>query len=155
MGWYGYTKLQAEKETIKINPKIAIVRISFPFGDLTHEKDYINKTKKVIAAGYPIFADQFITPTFLPDLVAALEVISQKELAGIYHVATSPVTTPYKFARVLSKNIKKGSVKKYLANQNVAKRPIWGGLDTTYTEKILNLKFTSLSKSLPTIVEHQ
>jgi dTDP-4-dehydrorhamnose reductase len=128
IGVYANSKLLAEKV---INS--SIVRISYPFGNLNSPKDYLGKILKFVKTGNKLATDQLITPTYIPDLADALFDISTKQLDGIYHVATFPVTTPYEIAKMLVKKtasdykILSGSIHDFL-NNGVAPRPIFGGL---------------------------
>ena len=146
IGWYGWTKRMAEKEVRKVILP-AIVRISFPFGDRTSPKDYLNKIKSGVEKGYPMFSDQEVTPTFMPDLFMALEKIFKKRMIGVFHVATSPVTTPYEIGRLLvdklrlKVEVKSGSITDFLKKPGIAPRPIKGGLNCEETQRKLGIKF--------------
>lgn len=154
LGWYGKTKLEAEREIMASDCKWAIVRIAFPFGSKTaDEKDYIQKIIKSIKAGYSLFNDQFLTPTYIPDLAVVLGQIASKRLSGVYHVATHPLTTPFEFGSYLAKNldlgeVAPGSVQGYLSMPGVARRPILGGYDTAYSQQKLGLKYHSWKSAI-------
>src|SRR3989344_1920009 len=46
LSWYSYTKLLGEREIINSGAKYAIIRISYPFGNLNSQKDFFIKTVK-------------------------------------------------------------------------------------------------------------
>jgi dTDP-4-dehydrorhamnose reductase len=78
-----------------------------------------------------------------------------KQKAGIYHVATTGLTTPYeirKFMAVVSNEdeskIKSNSLEEMMtqsrnSGDRFTPRPLYGGLDTTLTQRILGIEFHS------------
>src|SRR5258706_10988198 len=121
LGSYGSTKLLAEILAEQNCSNLAIFRISYPFGNL-NEKDYVCKSIQNVRLGRHIFDDQEVKPTYLPDLARALEKIIMKDCKGIYHVATSVYTTPFKIAEYvvnrlgLNLDVVRGSYDDYLKN---------------------------------------
>ncbi len=153
LSWYAYTKLLGEKAVLAIHPASAIVRISYPFGNLEAERDYIQRTIRYIKNGYPLFSDQTFTPTYTPDINPALESIIKNKLAGVYHVVSKGSTTPYAFGEKIAEKlklgrVKKGSVTQYLKNPLAVPRPVLGGLTATLTEYKLKIKLTGWESAL-------
>ena len=158
IGWYAKTKLSAERALLIVGGDLAIVRISFPFGNPNSEKDLTAKTRKVIELGYGIYSNQKITPTYIPDLVNAVAIVMERKLTGIYHVATNPVTTPYEFGRYFAKKsgipgeIKEGSMPDFVKDSGKAPRPLIGGLNTKHTAKLLGIKFMTWQEAIDEFV---
>lgn len=157
IGWYAWTKRIAERFIDK--NKAAILRVAFPFYPERYEKklDFAKNILNLYRKGllYPLFDDQYITPTYGKDLVKALKKIARLEKSGIYHVAINEVTTPYRFGKALlslaeGKDIKveRGSINDFLKKKGVAPRPILGGLDCKKTEKLLGINFSNLKEAL-------
>ncbi len=151
LSWYGWTKKIAEEHILEASDKHQIIRISYPFrscftkGDFA--RDIISKMNSKTL--YPLFNDQYITPTFIDSLAEFLKFSPAQAMAGIYHLASSDIVTPYSFAQSISRifeieyNIEEGSILAFQANFPAkAKRPIKGGLNT---QKVRSLKFPVLS----------
>lgn len=154
LSWYGYTKLQGELVLASSKAKHALVRISYPFGNKFSPKDFASKVIEYIKSGLPLFSDQEFTPTYLPDLTKAIFQIASKEIAGTFHVATHPVTTPYQFATRLAKSssfankVKNSSIEKYLKTPHAVPRLTHGGLSTSKTETKLAMRFHSWKEAV-------
>lgn len=150
IGEYAKTKIKAENllnEMINDGAKIAIVRISYPFGINDSPRDFVNKIADIIMDGGSLYDDQQITPTFIPDLVEAIKSLLQSSESGIYHVATYPPTTPYEIGLYAASQqpanmiFDSGSLEKVLNEKKRAPRPLKGGLDCEETKFKLNLEF--------------
>ena len=153
--WYAYTKLKGEQGLSKIKADSAIIRISYPFGNLESSKDFSVKTERYIRQGIELFFDQYLTPTYLPDLYLALIEIINKKFNGVFHVACRNITTPYKFALYVSekinfdnRQIKKGSIHNYHISKKSLRRSQFGGLETTWTQKKLRVNFHGWKRAI-------
>lgn len=159
LSWYGYTKLMGEKVLSAITENTAIIRISYPFGNHSSDRDFASKTLSYIRGGYPLFNDQEFTPTYIPDLKEALLQQIENRLPGIYHVACKGVTTPYKFGAYLAKissfaqKVLSGSVDEYLKNPDNPLRPKLGGLLTDQTESKLKIRVHNWEGALDEFVK--
>lgn len=138
IGEYARYKLMAEHEVLNIHPNAAVVRISYPIWSLNYKKDYLAKIKYLILNGISIADDQYITITHVPKLGRNLEKMVRESMGGIYHVATSPVTTPYKIACYLAPRlglnceIIQGSIYDFLKLEGQSPIPIHGGLISSF-----------------------
>lgn len=108
IGWYGFTKGIGEaRVTRALGPhKCAIVRITYPYGPRFEGKlDFARKLLNAHHQGklYPLYNDQQVTPTWIPDVSRTVSRIIATHSGGIYHVASPSMTTPYEFARLLFK----------------------------------------------------
>jgi dTDP-4-dehydrorhamnose reductase len=138
VGWYGYTKGVGEFRVRSKCPNgSAVVRISYPYrarfpAKLDFARNLISRC--IEGKLYPLYTDQVITPTWIPDVTGAVEAIMAKRSPGVYHVASPLTTTPYKFARSLF--LEMGLITEDLATSRMesavttgkAPRPLKGGL---------------------------
>lgn len=147
VSWYGYTKIKGE-EIVESLTDYLILRIAFPYrGNFKDKDDFARSVIKKYDSGelYPMFADQYFTPTFIDDVAAALELLVTKQMSGIYHLASPEVTTPFEFANYLlevfdrdTKILKSSSIIEFQKNSETP-RPVRGGL---MVDKIVSLGFT-------------
>ncbi len=158
IGHYGNSKLLSEYVAEKYCSRLSIVRISYPFGN-PGEKDYVAKLVDRINNGGSVWEEQWLTPTYLPDLSLALEKIISCGEDATCHVACGGVTTPYEIGKYIidktgfNLSINKGSIASYLANPGVDIVPQYGGLDTTETRKRLRIEFHSWQGALDEYLE--
>src|SRR3990167_10562152 len=162
VSWYGWTKVLAEREVADSGVECAVLRISYPYrSNFDGKADFARSMLKIydqFKSGerdsiYPMFSDQKLTPTFIDDLLPAINLLISKNAKGIFHLTSPEVTTPYDFCLELLKKarevenpsaiIKKGSI---IAFQNthpeIARRPVKGG---ERVDKIIQLGFTPTS----------
>jgi dTDP-4-dehydrorhamnose reductase len=134
--WYGYTKLQGEKFATASDSDCCIVRIAHAYRSrFQFRTDLARKILTLYKEGrlYPMFVDQWITPTFVDDLAPAIDTLLGHWTGGFFHVASPDVTTPFEFAVFListffgshaNRPISKGSIAEYLAKENRLKIPV-------------------------------
>lgn len=132
IGEYARTKMLAELAVAESGCRHSIIRISYPFGNPDNEKDFALKTLRLVQKGYPLFSDQRFSPTYIPDLAKAIERILTENLTGIYHVACTPITTPFEFGKYLVEKlgldleVKPGSLESFMIGKTP--KPLCGGL---------------------------
>lgn len=135
--WYGWTKREAERIVRETSGRNAIFRISYPYrGPFARKGDHARRVLERYDRGEPIpvFDDQHFTPTFVDEAAAGIEAILQRRLAGVFHLASRDVTTPYEFARRLfeatgrdPRILQRGSFDEY-QRSHPTPRPKEGGL---------------------------
>src|SRR3990167_6067517 len=161
LSWYSYTKLIGERKVINSGSKYAIIRISYPFGNVKSQKDFMVKTIKYIKSGTSFFSDQIFTPTYIPDLAESIAAIVTLRKKGIFHVTCTSLTSPYKFALYLGKKlglenkIFKQKLSNYFNKSNSFKRSKYGGLLNKFTQRSLNIKFFSWRKAIEDNLNHE
>lgn len=98
--WYGQTKAEAEEIVKNSQIEWAIVRGVVAYHPVATYHDIVHqlKTKLDSEDNVQVVADQNFTPTFVDDLVKAIQVISNKNLTGIFHVVSPQVISPYDLA---------------------------------------------------------
>lgn len=150
-GVYASSKLQGEKVLQEIlGDKSVIIRIDFPFGNTNFpDKDFALKLLGFIKKGGSLYGDQYITPTYIPDLINAIKIVSQNKLNGIFHVASPDVTTPYDFGiMIVDKLGLPDEIKSSKFPYGNVLMPKFGGLDTNFTQEILGLNLLTIDEAL-------
>ncbi|MDD3679774.1 MAG: sugar nucleotide-binding protein [Candidatus Shapirobacteria bacterium] len=122
--WYGQTKYEAEKTVLTSGLRSIIARIAFPYRAYFADKQDI--VRKIINglkndSLYPMFVDQIITPTFIDDIVQAVDFFLNTKKLGIFHLVGSESLSPYQLAQKVSSVlglgspglVKKGSLEEY------------------------------------------
>lgn len=148
IGWYGITKIMAEKNIQEILPKsyYVILRIAYPYSGVdTGKDDLVLRIVKLFNQNklYPMFTDQIITPTYIPDITKTLYLLISNNQYGIFHLVSPKVTTQYQFAHKLlqavnNKRIKLETAKlaDVLSNPGITPRPLKGGLKASRIQKL-------------------
>jgi len=162
LSWYGWTKREAEKIISKKLKNAAIVRIANPTR-ANYEKrlDYVRKILNLFDSGklYPMFADQYLTLTYIDEVTTTLSMLLEKKLSGIFHASSSNVFTPYKLANLLIKKArgKKGFIKpvsiENFLRDNLSRYPQYGGLKVEKTQRILGLKFMRWEETIEVLAK--
>lgn len=98
INWYGVTKYEAEKLVQQSGTPYVIIRPAYPYGRrYAQKKDFVQAVLGRLESGQSVQAltDHIFTPTFLDDLVAAIDALIMHNAEGIYHVVGSQSLTPY------------------------------------------------------------
>ena len=158
VSWYAWTKILAEREVENSGVENITLRISYPYrseyiGKLDFARNFLkvyDEYKSGIRDSiYPMFADQFLTPTFIDDIPRSVSFLLEKGEAGVFHLSSPEIVTPYDFCLELlrvARNvdnpeelIKKGSIVEFQQpHPEIAKRPVHGG---EKSDKISRLGF--------------
>lgn len=150
--WYGASKAEGERGVLEENESNAVVRIIYPVRESFLGKlDYIRKILKLYDEGklYPMFTDQYMNVTYIDELADALKVVAERRLGGIYHVATSNMTTPYELASYLLEKtreatdaVQESSFEEFIQGKDRRRYPEFGGLGVEETQEKLGLTFS-------------
>lgn len=102
VNFYGESKLAAEKAVQASSARWAIVRTVLVYGT-AHEYGRTNIVLWVrdsLRAGKQINVvdDQFRTPTLAEDLAQGCWLVTKHDAAGVYHISSSELLTPYQMA---------------------------------------------------------
>jgi dTDP-4-dehydrorhamnose reductase len=106
VGWYGFTKGVGESRVRAADPNATILRISYPYRTaFAARTDFARTLLARARAGtlYPLYTDQQITPTWIPDVSAALRAWIAAPRPGTFHVAAPELTSPWEFGVELCK----------------------------------------------------
>lgn len=138
LSWYGWTKSEGERLATEAGGDLAIVRISYPYGLEFGPKHDLARwilEKHRANALPPLYGNQQITPTWIPDVTGVVEELVRRPLRGIFHVASPEITTPLEFGRALLGRVEgrvppiaEGELELPPPGSGVAPRPIHGGL---------------------------
>lgn len=157
LSWYGWTKSEGERLATNQNAELAIVRISYPYrleaGPKLDFARWILEKHRANALP-PLYGNQQITPTWIPDVTQVVETLIRRPLRGVFHVASPEVTSPLEFGRVLLSRVEgkvpmltEGELRLPRPGSGVAPRPIRGGLISRRTTE-LGMSLTSWRKGI-------
>jgi dTDP-4-dehydrorhamnose reductase len=100
INWYAKTKYAGEKLIQSSGLDYIIARIAYPYRAFFARNDFVRillaklqKSEKLSA-----ITDHIMTPTFIDDIVNALDILIKLEQKGIFHVVGSQTITPYEAA---------------------------------------------------------
>lgn len=163
LSWYGWTKRLAEKEILSKKINASIVRI----GNVTKpiydpNLDYVGKILWLYDKDklYPLFDDQHITLTHIPDLTQLIVKLVENKLSGIFHVASSDLVTPFQLAEylLLKARSKESIVKRTSIDEFLKKMPNrypkFGGLKSQFTQEKLGIKFRSWQEIVDNFIKY-
>jgi len=163
LSWYGWTKVQAESIVSKRLPSATIIRIANPVRsqfknklDYLRKIIYLNDQKKL----YPMFADQYLTLTFINEVSEVITKLINNPKEGIYHVSSSDVFTPFELTCYLLKRIRgmtgtvgSASIGDFLKKtENPARYPQYGGLKTEKAQNNLKMKFLTWKEIIGALI---
>lgn len=164
--WYGYTKGQGENIVREIlGDEASIVRIIYPVrAKFEGKTDYLRKALSLYDQGklYPLFGDQFISISYIDEIVKALDIILKQRLYGCFHVGSRDTTTPFTLVsyllektRGVKNKVKSCRLAEFLETQEMPsyRYPKYGGLKVEETEKNLNMKFSSWKEIVDKLVK--
>lgn len=138
VSWYGWTKGKGERRIRLTDPAAAIVRVAYPYRSTFPRKlDFARRLLDQYRNHSlpPLFTDQEITPTWIPDVSRAVEHLIRTRASGTFHVASPEVTSPHRFGRELLgvvygsiPDLAEGSMEEFLRRPGATPRPRRGGL---------------------------
>jgi dTDP-4-dehydrorhamnose reductase len=154
IGYYGRTKLAAENSIRTSGVRYSIIRTNILYGTAKYGRpDFVKwvinslSDKKEIK----IVTDQIGNPTYINDIVGAINKIIEFKKEGIYNIAGSELISRFDFTKriaeffQLDKNLIK-PILTYELNQPAA-RPLKSGLITLKAETELDFKALSIEES--------
>ena len=102
---YGDHKRQAETLVLDGVPRALVIRLTGAFGWEPQKKNFVLQLQNKLSAGESmrVPVDQVATPVYVPQLVAAMLHLIDRNAAGIYHVAGSERLSRYAFARQVAR----------------------------------------------------
>lgn len=97
INWYAKTKYEGEKVVQQSGADFLIVRLAYPYRALFERNDFVRGIIARLQKGEKLsmITDHVMVPTFIDDLVNALDVLIRTEQKGIFHVVGSQKITPY------------------------------------------------------------
>ena len=153
---YGKTKLEGEKEVLKVKPDSFVVRTSWVFGIANNNfnKQVINWSKSKNELG--IVDDQISSPTYSKDLAYySWELIKTKKY-GLYHLSNDGEASKYDQAKYVLDKIKwQGKLNRAKTKDfNLkAKRAEYTKLDSSKLEKVIRKKVPTWQNGIDRFLE--
>lgn len=107
---YAQSKLAGEQMAARMLQKLYVVRIAWAFAEGGN-----NFPSKIIAAAdkngqLKVVTDEISSPTYVPDLVAAIKKLVATHHYGIYHLTNEGVCSRYEFALEILKQSGRGHI---------------------------------------------
>lgn len=105
INFYAQTKYLGEKIVQFLLKDWIICRIAYPYrAKFIPKKDFVRGLMERYQMSQPIVGvtDQWITPTFIDDLVYGLEKLINQNHQGIYHLVGSSFLTPFEAANLIA-----------------------------------------------------
>ncbi len=163
--WYGKTKFWAEQEVKKCDCKNVILRTGFPFKAKRASKKLEPKPKEDLVRKIihklkknqevKLFSDQIITPTFIDDIVKALEKIFIIKPQGIFHLVGSTPLSPYELALMVAnifdlpkEKIIETSLSEYLKQKDIRPRQHYLPLSNMKLKEKLGVRLLNIREAL-------
>ncbi len=133
-GVYGASKLEGEKQAIKLNPDAVIIRTSWVYSSFG--KNFVKTILRLLQEkpSVSVVNDQIGSPTYAADLARAiLEIISAKNWkSGIYNFSNDGIISWFDFAKAIAHLQKITTPVHPISTAQFptpAKRPAWSVLD--------------------------
>ena len=152
---YGASKLEGEKQAIKLNPDSIIIRTAWVYSEFG--KNFVKTMLKLLSEREEInvINDQVGSPTYAADLAAAImKVITDENWQpGIYNYSNEGMISWFDFAVVIKEaagltcKVNPISTTQY---PTPAKRPAWSVLDKTKIQQTFGIKPPNWKESLIT-----
>jgi len=128
VNWYAKTKYEGEKLVQDSGLESLITRIAYPYRAFFAKNDFVRALLGKLQKSEELSAitDHIMVPTFIDDIVNALDVLIQLGQKGIFHVVGSQTVTPYDAAVKIAREfdldeslISKTSRREYFADKAV------------------------------------
>lgn len=155
LGYYGRTKLASENVLKISGTKNTILRTNVLYGTAKYSRsDFVKWVVESVRAGKEIriVDDQFNNPTFIDDLVQAINKVIELRKEGIYNIGGSEVLSRYDFTMIIADffNLDKYLIEKIQTEDldQTARRPLKSGLITIKAQSELGYKPHSIIQSL-------
>jgi dTDP-4-dehydrorhamnose reductase len=154
VGYYGRTKLAGENSIRSSGVRYTILRTNILYGAARYGRpDFVKWVIDSLTAGdqIRIVTDQFGNPTYLDDLVSAINRVIEFKKEGIYNIGGKEILSRYEFTKRIAKSF--GLDEKLIfpvltgeLNQ-AAQRPLKSGLITIKAETELGYKPQIIEKT--------
>ncbi len=106
INWYGKTKYEGERTVEESGADFIIARLAYPYRANSDIKmDFFRTILENLQQGIEVKAvtDHIFCPTFIDDIVFAIESLIKNDGMGIYHIVGSASLTPYEAALIIAK----------------------------------------------------
>jgi len=154
VGYYGRTKLASEN-TLKISGCInTVLRTNVLYGIADSRPDFVRWVVNSVSSGKQIniVTDQVNNPTFIDDLVQAINRVIEFRKQGVFNIGGREFLTRFEFTELIADffNLDKNLIKPILTEElnQAAKRPLKSGLLTLKAETELSYKPHTIGETL-------
>jgi len=153
--YYGFTKLEGEKQVIECCKNYVILRTSVLYGCHPWKQNFatwiINKLKQ--QQEIAVVEDHYNTPTLADNLAEMAVEVTEKDLRGLYHTSGRERISRCEFAKQIAKtfNLNADLVKPVKMSEStawIAKRPKDSSLNTGKIQKQLITKPLNIAEGL-------
>jgi len=158
INYYGRTKLASENSIKSSGVRNSIIRSNVLYGPTKSGRpDFVKWVFNSLTQNkeIQIVSDQYNNPTFIDDIVTAIDKIISYKKEGIFNIAGNEIISRLDFARRIAKYFKLNSdlIKPIttLEFNQLAQRPLKSGLITLKAQTELNYKPKSLSETFQVI----
>jgi dTDP-4-dehydrorhamnose reductase len=154
LGYYGRTKLASEN-ALKISGAMhTIIRTNVLYGAAESRPDFVRWAVDAVRSGKQIriVTDQINNPTFIDDLVQAINKIIEFNKPGVFNIGGREFLSRFEFTEIIADffHLDKNLIKPIVTSElnQPAPRPLRSGLLTLKAETELGYKPTSIIESL-------
>jgi dTDP-4-dehydrorhamnose reductase len=97
LNWYAKTKYEGEKVIQQSGLEFIIARLAYPYRAFFERNDFVRGLVQKLQKKEKLsmVTDHVMVPTYIDDLVNALDVLIQRDEKGIFHVVGSQSVTPF------------------------------------------------------------
>lgn len=154
LGYYGRTKLASENALKISGAMFTILRTNVLYGIADSRPDFVRWVVQSVRAGNEIriVTDQINNPTFIDDLVQAVNKVIEFRKTGIYNIGGKEFLSRYEFTMMIADyfNLDKSLIKPITTEElnQPARRPLKSGLITLKAETELGYKPCSIPEAL-------
>ena len=158
---YGFTKLEAEKLLFKKSKKSLIIRTNVLYDYQKKSKaSFLNWVVDSLRKGEKIKVvdDQFNNPTWTNSIAVVIERAIEEDLNGLIHWGDFDWISRYDFANKIADkfNLQSNLIEPIKTDElnQIAPRPLKGGLNTTLAQSLLRLEPPKIDDCLNQIIEN-
>jgi len=154
LGYYGRTKLASENVLKISGAYYTVLRTNVLYGIARNRPDFVRWVVASLKKGSPIriVTDQINNPTYLDDLVQAIDKVLEYKKYGIYNIGGREFISRYDFTLRIADyfNLDKSLITPITTAElnQPAKRPLHSGLITIKAESELEFKPHSINETL-------
>jgi dTDP-4-dehydrorhamnose reductase len=155
LGYYGRTKLASENSVKISGVRSTIIRTNVLYGPAKYGRlDFVKWVVNSLKNGneIKIVTDQINNPTYVDDIVAAINKIIEFKKEGIFNIAGKELLNRFEFTNKIADffNLNKNLIKPIITQElnQPAARPLKSGLIILKAETELNYKPRSIEETL-------
>ncbi len=158
--FYGLTKLEGERQTIRRCKNSTVLRTSVLYGRHPTKQDFatwvINRLRQ--QQEITVVDDHFNTPTLAENLARMALEVAERDLRGVFHTSGCERISRYEFARKIAEKFDLNSslirpIKMKELDAWIAKRPRDSSLNTAKVQGLLGVAPLSINEGLNKLKE--